>query len=87
MPHYADPDTANSQFFLMRGRFPTLDRTFTAWGRVGRRPGRRGRHRERRAAGPSRQDDARARAGRHPGRGPPAAHPSRPRQPPPSPTR
>ncbi len=34
MPHYANPDTANSQIFLMRGPAPQLDRTFTVWGRV-----------------------------------------------------
>lgn len=30
----SDPDSANSQFFLMRGRTEHLDRTYTAWGRV-----------------------------------------------------
>jgi peptidylprolyl isomerase len=34
MPHYADPNSANSQFFIMRGPAPQLDRTFTVWGRV-----------------------------------------------------
>ena len=28
------PDGANSQFFLMRGHAPGLDKTFSAWGRV-----------------------------------------------------
>lgn len=30
----SDPNSANSQFFLMRGRADHLDRTYTAWGRV-----------------------------------------------------
>ncbi len=34
MPHYANPDTANSQLFFMRRAAPTLDKTFTVWGRV-----------------------------------------------------
>ena len=34
MPHYADPNSANSQFFIMRGPAPQLDKTFTVWGRV-----------------------------------------------------
>jgi peptidylprolyl isomerase len=35
MAHSAeDPDSANSQFFLMRGRAPNLDATFSAWGRI-----------------------------------------------------
>jgi peptidylprolyl isomerase len=34
MPHYANPDSANSQFFLMSGPAPQLDKTFTVWGRV-----------------------------------------------------
>ncbi|HEY8002620.1 MAG TPA: peptidylprolyl isomerase [Phenylobacterium sp.] len=29
-----NPDTGNSQFFLMRGPFPSLERKYTAWGRV-----------------------------------------------------
>jgi peptidylprolyl isomerase len=29
-----EPDSANSQFFLMRGRATNLERTFSAWGRV-----------------------------------------------------
>jgi len=29
-----DPDSANSQFFLMRQAFPSLDKRYTAWGRV-----------------------------------------------------
>ncbi|MEL6566856.1 MAG: peptidylprolyl isomerase [Pseudomonadota bacterium] len=29
-----DPNSANSQFFLMRGRAEHLDRQYTAWGRV-----------------------------------------------------
>lgn len=29
-----DPNSANSQFFLMRGRAEHLDRTYTAWGRI-----------------------------------------------------
>ncbi|MEO0465211.1 MAG: peptidylprolyl isomerase [Pseudomonadota bacterium] len=30
----SDPDSANSQFFLMRGRAEHLDRGYTAWGRI-----------------------------------------------------
>lgn len=30
----ADPDSANSQFFLMRDTSPHLDKDYTAWGRV-----------------------------------------------------
>ncbi|WP_372786398.1 peptidylprolyl isomerase [Phenylobacterium sp.] len=29
-----NPDSGNSQFFLMRGPFPSLERKYTAWGRV-----------------------------------------------------
>jgi len=29
-----DPDSANSQFFLMRQAFPSLDKRYTVWGRV-----------------------------------------------------
>ena len=29
-----DPDSANSQFFLMRDYYPTLERRYTVWGRV-----------------------------------------------------
>ena len=29
-----EPDTANSQFFLMRQAYPSLDKRYTAWGRV-----------------------------------------------------
>jgi peptidylprolyl isomerase len=29
-----DPDSANSQFFLMRGFYPSLMQKYTAWGRV-----------------------------------------------------
>ena len=29
-----DQDSANSQFFLMRGPYPALERRYTAWGRV-----------------------------------------------------
>lgn len=29
-----DPNSANSQFFLMRGTSPHLDRSYTAWGRI-----------------------------------------------------
>src|SRR5262249_17430327 len=28
------PDSANSQFFLMRQAYPSLDKRYTAWGRV-----------------------------------------------------
>ncbi len=34
MPHYDNPDTANSQLFFMRSWAPSLDKTFTVWGRV-----------------------------------------------------
>lgn len=30
----SDPDSANGQFFLMRGYSPHLDRLYTSWGRV-----------------------------------------------------
>lgn len=30
----SDPNSANSQFFLMRGRADHLDRQYTAWGRI-----------------------------------------------------
>lgn len=29
-----DPDTANSQFFLMRQAYPSLEKRYTVWGRV-----------------------------------------------------
>jgi peptidylprolyl isomerase len=29
-----DPDSANSQFFLMREAYPSLDKRYTVWGRV-----------------------------------------------------
>ena len=29
-----EPNSANSQFFLMRANFPKLERQYTAWGRV-----------------------------------------------------
>jgi len=29
-----DPDTANSQFFLLRQAYPSLDKRYTVWGRV-----------------------------------------------------
>ena len=29
-----DPDSANSQFFLMRQAYPSLDKRYTAWGRA-----------------------------------------------------
>lgn len=34
MARATDPDSANSQFFLMRQAYPSLDQRFTAWGRV-----------------------------------------------------
>jgi peptidylprolyl isomerase len=34
MAHYESEDSADSQFFLMLGRVPDLEKTFTAWGRV-----------------------------------------------------
>lgn len=34
MARAGDPDSANSQFYLMRGRSKNLDQKYTAWGRV-----------------------------------------------------
>lgn len=34
MPHGADPNSANSQLFLLRGHATNLEKTFTAFGRV-----------------------------------------------------
>lgn len=34
MPHYDDPNTANSQLFFIRRHATNLEKTFTAWGRV-----------------------------------------------------
>ncbi|MGZ8362583.1 MAG: peptidylprolyl isomerase [Caulobacteraceae bacterium] len=34
MPHYDDPNTANSQLFFMRTHGASLEKTFTAFGRV-----------------------------------------------------
>jgi cyclophilin family peptidyl-prolyl cis-trans isomerase len=34
MARAGDPDSANSQFFLMRGFYPTLMQKYTAWGKV-----------------------------------------------------
>ena len=34
MARAGDPDSANSQFFLMRGTYPSLMQKYTAWGRV-----------------------------------------------------
>jgi peptidylprolyl isomerase len=34
MARDSNDDSANSQFFLMRGPFPSLERKYTAWGRV-----------------------------------------------------
>jgi peptidylprolyl isomerase len=34
MARAGDPDSANSQFFLMRGTTPALDQKYTPWGRV-----------------------------------------------------
>jgi peptidylprolyl isomerase len=34
MARNSDPDSANSQFFLMRQAYPTLDKRYTVWGRV-----------------------------------------------------
>jgi len=34
MARDSDPNSANSQFFLMRQRFPSLETKYTAWGRV-----------------------------------------------------
>jgi peptidylprolyl isomerase len=34
MARAEDPDSANSQFFLMRAPYPSLDKRYTIWGRV-----------------------------------------------------
>ena len=34
MARSGEPDSANSQFFLMRDHYPTLETKYTAWGRV-----------------------------------------------------
>ena len=34
MARGGDPDSANSQFFFMRGPYPSLEKKYTAWGRV-----------------------------------------------------
>lgn len=34
MARSTEPDSANSQFFLMRAAYPSLDRRYTIWGRV-----------------------------------------------------
>jgi len=34
MARAGDPDSANSQFFLMRGFYPSLMQKYTAWGKV-----------------------------------------------------
>ena len=34
MARTGDPNSANSQFFLMRGSYPSLDKRYTIWGRV-----------------------------------------------------
>jgi peptidylprolyl isomerase len=34
MARSSEPDSANSQFFLMRQAYPTLDKHYTVWGRV-----------------------------------------------------
>jgi peptidylprolyl isomerase len=34
MARGSEENSANSQFFLMRGPFPSLERKYTAWGRV-----------------------------------------------------
>ena len=34
MARGGDPNSANSQFYLMRGPYPSLERNYTAWGRV-----------------------------------------------------
>jgi peptidylprolyl isomerase len=34
MARDSDPNSGNSQFFLMRARFPSLETKYTAWGRV-----------------------------------------------------
>jgi peptidylprolyl isomerase len=34
MAHYADPDSADSQLFIVQGNAANLERQFTAWGVV-----------------------------------------------------
>jgi peptidylprolyl isomerase len=34
MARAGDPNSANSQFFLMRAPYPALEKRYTAWGRV-----------------------------------------------------
>ena len=34
MARTGEPDSANSQFFFMRGPYPSLEKKYTAWGRV-----------------------------------------------------
>ena len=34
MARNSDPDSGNSQFFFMRGPYPSLEKKYTAWGRV-----------------------------------------------------
>jgi peptidylprolyl isomerase len=34
MARGSEPDSANSQFFLMRARYPALEKRYTPWGRV-----------------------------------------------------
>jgi len=34
MARSSDPNSANSQFFLMRNTYPSLDRNYTVWGRA-----------------------------------------------------
>ena len=34
MARASEPDTANSQFFLMRAKYPALEQRYTVWGRV-----------------------------------------------------
>lgn len=34
MARGGEPDSANSQFFLMRAQYPALDKRYTAWGRA-----------------------------------------------------
>jgi peptidylprolyl isomerase len=34
MARFAEPDSANSQFFIMRAAYPALDKRYSIWGRV-----------------------------------------------------
>jgi cyclophilin family peptidyl-prolyl cis-trans isomerase len=66
-----DNDSANSQFFLMRQPYPSLEKRYTAVGSRDRRPVGGARDQGGRAGGGSRSHDPRPHPGRHPRRGAP----------------